>query len=583
MHRAALLASTVAAAACGPAFAGQLPGTLNFRNETATRIHQTNPETAQNEKEVEHGDFDNDGDLDVVVAVAHSDFGMRDNKLYRNDSGEFWEVSNTVPLFLNGDVARNAFFRDYNQDGWLDIIVVCDNNTPGDGGRTKIWINQHPGGVHTGWVEDGLARLGASTGGAACGAASLDHDGDGDYDLYVGNYPGPSQDTMYFNDGNGFFTNMTATHLPSDGDYSVDVSSADLNGDGMLEVIVCSGASNYVYYNDNQGAGSGEGDYSYPGSQQSMGNGSFETSMEPGDFDNDGDVDLYWSDRAGSGDRLFTNAGNQAATNQVIWAESSTLPPSTSVTSRKPTVADLNVDGRLDIFLMKEQSTSSRPAVLRNVTVAANSIAFVDWTPATAFPTGSTHMGWHASVFDTGGDGDLDVFLGGWANDHIFEQVAETERTEESLVGGEIPGVFNGQPTAVVGHGTAGDTDTYFVNGIVGAGSFISIVLNGPDDYVLDVRDSGGNPLTLVDRGGLGVEEAAQLTVPGGVAQIRVIVDACAVAWDLDGDCSVGITDLLDLLASWGNPWGITDLLDLLASWGPATNDYVLEVLSRSG
>ncbi len=34
-----------------------------------------------------------------------------------------------------------------------------------------------------------------------------------------------------------------------------------------------------------------------------------------------------------------------------------------------------------------------------------------------------------------------------------------------------------------------------------------------------------------------------------------------------DGD--VGITDLLVLLANWGNPYGITDLLDLLAAWGP--------------
>ena len=38
--------------------------------------------------------------------------------------------------------------------------------------------------------------------------------------------------------------------------------------------------------------------------------------------------------------------------------------------------------------------------------------------------------------------------------------------------------------------------------------------------------------------------------------------------FDLDGDSSVGITDLLELLANWGNPWGITDLLALLASWG---------------
>lgn len=39
--------------------------------------------------------------------------------------------------------------------------------------------------------------------------------------------------------------------------------------------------------------------------------------------------------------------------------------------------------------------------------------------------------------------------------------------------------------------------------------------------------------------------------------------------FDLDGDLAVGINDLLEMLAAWGDPWTINDLLDLLASWGP--------------
>ncbi len=40
--------------------------------------------------------------------------------------------------------------------------------------------------------------------------------------------------------------------------------------------------------------------------------------------------------------------------------------------------------------------------------------------------------------------------------------------------------------------------------------------------------------------------------------------------WDLDGSGDVGINDLLDLLAGWGNnPATIKDLLNLLAAWGP--------------
>ena len=44
-------------------------------------------------------------------------------------------------------------------------------------------------------------------------------------------------------------------------------------------------------------------------------------------------------------------------------------------------------------------------------------------------------------------------------------------------------------------------------------------------------------------------------------------VDACP--WDLDADGDTGITDFLNLLANWGNPYGIEDFLALLAAWGP--------------
>ncbi|MCA9289581.1 MAG: hypothetical protein KDA25_00540 [Phycisphaerales bacterium] len=42
----------------------------------------------------------------------------------------------------------------------------------------------------------------------------------------------------------------------------------------------------------------------------------------------------------------------------------------------------------------------------------------------------------------------------------------------------------------------------------------------------------------------------------------------CPCAWDLDGDCIVGPTDLASLLANWGSPYGPSDLAALLAEWG---------------
>ena len=47
------------------------------------------------------------------------------------------------------------------------------------------------------------------------------------------------------------------------------------------------------------------------------------------------------------------------------------------------------------------------------------------------------------------------------------------------------------------------------------------------------------------------------------------LFDASSCQWDLDDNGVVGASDLLALLANWGNPYGASDLLALLANWGP--------------
>ena len=597
MNRASLVAAIVLVpSGVGLLAAPQQGGTLNYRNVTATGVHPTVAEQSSNEKEVEVGDFDNDGDLDVVIANAYSDFGQRRNKLYRNDGGEFFEISGTsaIPGFSGTDVSRNAFFRDYDLDGWLDLIIVNDNNTGGDPGRTKIYMNQHPGGVFSTFIEDGLARLGSGTGGAACGGVSFDADMDGDMDLYVGNYPGPSQDTMYFNDGLGFFTNVTTTHVPSDGDYTVDVSTADMNGDGKIDLLVTNGSdSSWVYYNDIQGHGSEVGDFSYTNSTYNLGSPSFESAMEPGDFDNDGDVDFYWSNRLQSNDVILKNTGNDF-NNHALFTQLGNLPASVlAVTSRKATVADLNDDGRLDVVVMKGGNGSNqRPTILRNVTVNGN-IQFVDWTPSVPFPNGTSLKGWHMAAFDADGDGDVDLFFGGWANDHLFYRVPGADYLEAELKGGRLPGVVDTLPASVLGTGAAGESDVYEISGVPAA-SIMSVVVNGADDYVLQILDGNDAVLATIDRGGAGIEEATQYdpaALPPTI-KLRITIAACGSPFNLSGDCGVGITDFTDLLAAWGpNPGHpadfdgddsvtIVDMLALLAAWGPS--NYNVEVLIRS-
>ena len=134
----------IVAMGLGKAADARLPGTLNFRNITATHINQTVPESSANEKEVDFGDFDNDGDLDVVVAAALSGFGQRRNKLYRNDNGIFNEISGApvIPGFSSTDVSRSASLRDFDLDGWLDILIVNDGSSTGPPGRIKLYMSK---------------------------------------------------------------------------------------------------------------------------------------------------------------------------------------------------------------------------------------------------------------------------------------------------------------------------------------------------------------------------------------------------------------------------------------------------------
>ncbi len=506
-------------------------GALNFVDSTGAMSSLSEP-ASPNEKEVEFGDYDRDGDLDVVIANGFSDFQVRRNKLYRNDlvetgSLQLVEVTGTsvIPAFSSADIARNAFFRDYNGDGFLDIIIVNDNNTSGDAGRTKIYIQDSADNT---FDEEGVTRLGAGTGGAACSAVSADFDGDNDIDLYVGNYPGPSQDTMYFNDGSGFFSEVTGSNVPGDGDYTVDCATGDMNGDGKIDLLIANWTNNFIYYNDNQNAGSGEGDFSYTNSAQAFGGGSNENAMEAGDFDGDNDLDFYWSEGPG-GDTIYVNTGNDVS-NRAVFTTFTALPASVrSETSRKATVADFDNDGRLDIFVMKQ---STRPTLLRNCSVGGT-LEFVDWTPA-GFPNGSTLAGWHAGAMDVDSDGDTDLVIGTLSNGDFLFLNDPTPPLEEDVQGSTLPEIYNDDPIAI--NGTVGvssytlealaqgtvppaaasaasgpsaagsTTDTYTLPAIP-SGANVSVILSSADDYTLEVRNPSGSVAAVSERGGDGVEE----------------------------------------------------------------------------
>jgi hypothetical protein len=337
------------------------------------------------------------------------------------------------------------------------------------------------------------------------------------------------------------------------------------------------------------------GDFSYTASVQALGaTGANENAKEPGDFDEDGDLDIYWGDGSGTvTDVILRNDGNNAS-NVVIWATVTTALPShvNTTVSRKQTMGDFDQDGDTDIAVMSE---TTRPTILRNVGAASHTLKFLDWTPGDEFPGTTVHTAWHAAVLDSNNDGREDILIGGRSGDHLFEYAASQEYMESGLAGGVVPAVvFNSNPVAISGDAPAGGSDTYTVNGLLTG--HIAAVVHGPDDYQLQILDSLDAVQANSSISGLGGEEGAQAATVAGNYKVRVTVlssDCTIEQADFNDDCTVGFADMTDLLLNWGcsgcqydidgvGGAGFSDLTELLLRWGSVSNDYVVEILARS-
>ena len=274
-------------------------------------------------------DFDGDGDPDLAVSTKGGEI-----RLYRNEAGSFENVGPALGLPLSGDEIRGLSWGDFDGDGdpdlfagsnvspvpsrsylfrndggeafaevaadvglqdlgrfsrqanWIDVDNDGDLDlyTANRAGRNRLYIATQAG------FQAESFRRGALDPRRTVGACWFDFDRDGDLDLFLANQNGDS-DALWRNDGERFTD--VAPELGMDqtlrglSDGGVGCAPGDFDNDGDLDLYVGTYGVNLFYVND------GEGGFVESAAAFGLEEPHSVVGAAWGDYDNDGDLDLF--------------------------------------------------------------------------------------------------------------------------------------------------------------------------------------------------------------------------------------------------------------------------------------------------
>ncbi|WP_299272582.1 VCBS repeat-containing protein [uncultured Psychroserpens sp.] len=300
------------------------------------------PEAAKlpyNSMDANVADIDNDGDLDIVVAVE-----FYKNLIFINDGkGQFSDGSHMLPdkdakkavkpyQYYPYHDSEDVTIKDIDNNGKLDILFVTEDDK-----TNELYLQNESNRFID--ASDKFPVKGISN-----ALMVSDFDNDGWKDCIIGN----NGQNYYLKNEKGNLVDDTRTRLPTISDVTQDLEVGDYDNDGDLDILVGNEGDNRLLLNNGKG-------YFKDVTNEVFTSGISEETREAdfADVDNDGDLDIYFANV-----KMFTQ--KDPIQRLLINENGKYIDKSTEQLHFESTIAavdadfyDIDNDGDLDLLLGK--------------------------------------------------------------------------------------------------------------------------------------------------------------------------------------------------------------------------------------
>ncbi|MGD0712434.1 MAG: CRTAC1 family protein, partial [Bacteroidales bacterium] len=398
-------------------FAAILLACTNLRAQLFTKIaNQIIVEDSANNVGVAWGDYDNDGDMDLYTTVWNTSPNdpLMNGILYQNNcNGSFTKIT-ALPggIVSDPNVGTGAYWLDYNNDGNLDLYTWDSRDPTKSNSLFKNLGNGSFEKVNTAVSSIRTNRI---------NCAFADFNNDGWLDFYTGD------SSIYISDKQGNFTRLSPSPIFRNNDPTrtalyCSASCVDYNNDGYMDLLVIVAISqpsgmwgNYLFMYTNNGHGGFRQDTLAPPYYDWFPN----YGHTWGDYDNDGNLDLWVNGNPPYPNHLFHNNGNGTFT-EVHTGPVIAVQPYNN--QGGASFCDYNNDGWLDLF---------QPTLYQNILFDNNGDGTFMQDTAEIVTKDTPAESYGAGWVDYNNDGAMDLFVPtGWANadDYLYKNVIYQNR-----------------------------------------------------------------------------------------------------------------------------------------------------------